>query len=329
MKPIHSNSSASSNDTSAAASAGYRGGRLRRVLLDQDGLRAPWGVLLFVAIFVGAIAGLALVSRRLLPMPAGDQALSVVNGAVMEAMQLASVALATIVLAWIERRSPFSYGLQGRARALRFAAGAVCGFMAISALVFALWEAGLLRFDAPAIHGARAWEYAAVWAAMFVMTGLFEESLLRGYLLCTLARWIGFWWGAVLLSALFGVLHVVSPDESIMGLVSAMLFGFVLCLSLWYTGSLWWAIGFHAAWDWGESYFYGAPDSGRLVEGVRLTAHAVGHPLLSGGTAGPEGSVLVLPLLAIGAFAMWGWWRRGARAPGIALRGESARGIDR
>ncbi|AOJ68215.1 MULTISPECIES: CPBP family intramembrane glutamic endopeptidase [Burkholderia] len=326
MEPIHSNSPAPSGRVSTSASMSTqtepRGGRLRRFFFGRDGLRAPWGAALFVAIFVGAIAAFAFVSHRLVPMPVGDEALPVANGAAMEAMQLASVALATFLLAWIERRSPFSYGLQGSARASRFAGGVVCGFAAISALVFALWQAGLLRFDAPAIHGARAWEYAAVWAAMFVMTGIFEESLLRGYLLHKLARWLGFWWGAVLLSALFGVLHAMSPDESIMGLASAMLFGLVFCLSLWYTGSLWWAIGFHAAWDWGESYFYGAPDSGRLVEGVRLTAHPVGHALLSGGAAGPEGSVLVLPLLAIIALAMWGWWGRGARASRVALRGQ-------
>ncbi|AJX32008.1 CAAX amino terminal protease self- immunity [Burkholderia oklahomensis] len=331
MEPIHSNSPAQSGgaSTSTSTSATRHGSRLRRIFFGHDGLRAPWGVLLFTAIFVGAIAGFAFVSHRLLPMPADDQALPVANGAAMEAMQLASVALATIVLAWIERRSPFSYGLRGRARASRFAAGVACGFAAISALVFALWQAGLLRFDAPAIHGIRAWEYAAVWAVMFLMTGIFEESLLRGYLLYTLARWLGFWWGAVLLSALFGVLHVVSPDESIMGLASAMLFGLVFCLSLWYTGSLWWAIGFHAAWDWGESYFYGAPDSGRLVEGVRLTAHPVGHALLSGGAAGPEGSVLVVPLLVVVVLAMRRWWGRDGRASRFEWRSIGGREAQR
>ena len=49
------------------------------------------------------------------------------------------------------------------------------------------------------------------------------------------------------------------------------------------TGSLWWAIGFHAAWDWGESYFYGTSDSGLMARGHLFGEHPVGKLLWSGG----------------------------------------------
>ena len=75
--------------------------------------------------------------------------------------------------------------------------------------------------------------------------------------------------------------------------------GFVFCLSLWYTKSLWWAIGFHAGWDWGQSYLYGTPDSGLLTQGHLRVSHSAGNRLLSGGATGPEGSLLILPLLIV------------------------------
>ena len=75
----------------------------------------------------------------------------------------------------------------------------------------------------------------------------------------------------------------------------------VFCLSLWRTGSLWWAIGFHAAWDWAESFLYGVSDSGTVIQNHLLNTHPLGRPIYSGGLTGPEGSLLVLPILALTA----------------------------
>ncbi|MGB8845772.1 MAG: CPBP family intramembrane glutamate endopeptidase, partial [Terracidiphilus sp.] len=74
---------------------------------------------------------------------------------------------------------------------------------------------------------------------------------------------------------------------------------FVFCMSVRFTGSAWWAIGCHAAWDWAETYFYGAVDSGMVGQGHLLSAAPSGNPLLSGGTDGPEGSLLGLPLMVL------------------------------
>jgi len=73
----------------------------------------------------------------------------------------------------------------------------------------------------------------------------------------------------------------------------------VFCFSLWRTGSLWWAIGFHASWDWGQSFLYGVADSGLMVQHHFLATHPVGKPLLSGGTTGPEGSIFIIAILVL------------------------------
>ena len=75
--------------------------------------------------------------------------------------------------------------------------------------------------------------------------------------------------------------------------------GFIFCVSIWLTGSAWWAIGCHAAWDWAETFFYGTADSGRVGTGHFLTTNPAGNALLSGGEAGPEGSLLVLGIMAL------------------------------
>lgn len=106
-----------------------------------------------------------------------------------------------------------------------------------------------------------------------------------------LASWIG--------SSLFGLVHTFNPGENWIGIFSAAAIGFVFCVSVKLTGSVWWAIGFHAAWDWGLTYFYGAADSGNPAQGHFLSTSPVGNALWSGGDAGPEGSLLILPLMVV------------------------------
>jgi hypothetical protein len=89
----------------------------------------------------------------------------------------------------------------------------------------------------------------------------------------------------------------------------------VFCVSIWATGSAWWAIGCHAGWDWAETYFYGTADSGLPAQSHYLTTSPAGNVLWSGGTDGPEGSLLVLGtilLLLLAVLAIYG--RKRARA---------------
>lgn len=155
-----------------------------------------------------------------------------------------------------------------------------------------------------------AWKDAFTWALTALLVGIVEESLLRGYLQFTLARALGFWWVAFLLSIAFALWHISNGGESLLGLVVVGFGGLVFCLSLWYARSLWWAIGFHAGWDWGQSYLYGTPDSGELASGHLLISRATGNPLWSGDSTGPEGSLLMLPLLVGIGLLMWAWWGR-------------------
>ncbi len=103
-----------------------------------------------------------------------------------------------------------------------------------------------------------------------------------------------FWYAAWVISTLFGFVHTSNNGEDWIGIFSAAAIGFVFCVSIWVTGSAWWAIGCHAAWDWGETFFYGTADSGLIPKDHFLTTGPAGNTFWSGGSVGPEGSVLVL-----------------------------------
>lgn len=289
---------------------------MHRVFIGPNGIRAGWGVLLFVVLYLFFFVVLSSVFRSQLV-----QARQLVTGLpvsvalILEVTQCVPAILATAIMALIERRRPLAYGYEGKHRAVRFVSGLLLGFVALSVFLLVLWKAGLLAFDGQVLHGRAIVKYAFGWGLMFFMAALFEETTLRGYLQFTLTRGIGFWWAALLLSLLFGFSHGSNPGETHVGLFSAAAIGLVFCLSLWYTGSLYWALGFHAGWDWAQSYFYGTSDSGLVVQGHLLGTHPIGPKLWSGGTTGPEGSLLVLPLVGIFVLLMWLWWGRRLQSP--------------
>jgi hypothetical protein len=134
----------------------------------------------------------------------------------------------------------------------------------------------------------------------------------------------GFWQAAWVTSTLFGFLHTFNGGENLVGIFAAAAMGFVFCVSVRVTGSAWWAIGCHAAWDWGESYFYGTADSGMVVKGHYLTTSPAGNALWSGGADGPEGSLLVLGVILLLLAALIILYGRGRLAPATASLEQAA-----
>lgn len=289
---------------------------LRKIFWGQDGLRAGWSLLIFVAIFAGLAFCINLTLRKLgVPRPDPTADLTPLFGIIAEGSSFLLLVVVTWIMSKIERRSFAVYGMGDRRKLAHFLAGMAWGIVAISALIFMLRRAGFLVMDTRLIFGADILRYGAIWLFVFFLVGLLEENLTRGYVQYTLTRGLaaiyqkvfktrhsaalGFWTSAIIFSFLFGLGHKSNPGESPIGLLAAGLAGLVFCLSLWRTGSLWWAIGIHTSWDWGQSFLYGVADSGLMVEHHLFATHAVGKPILSGGATGPEGSIFVLGVLAL------------------------------
>jgi uncharacterized protein len=266
-----------------------------------------------------------------------------------ELFQVILLVLCVAIVAAIERRSILDYNLRGPSRVKHFFSGLVVGFAALSALVGAMAWGGWLHFGPVALQGSLVFKYAAIWGAVFLLVGCFEEGTMRCYLQSTLTRGINFWWAASLIalmcgflifrikgngawgvyviallgllpclwlqwskspqsgfwqaawftSTLFGFGHTGNNGENWVGIFAAAFIGFVFCVSIWLTGSAWWAIGCHASWDWAETYFYGTADSGLIAPGHLLSTTTGGNPLWSGGTDGPEGSLLIIPIVLL------------------------------
>ena len=294
--------STSSAQSVPAFAAATQPSYARTLFLGSDGLRPGWGLVFY------ALGYYPL--RQLSEWLAYSQALGGGLWATLwgELGMFFAAVIPALVLMRIERRPWRSYGLPVRSLFGKlFWTGALWGFAGITLLMTALYELHAFTFGHVVEHGFRLAKFAVFWAVMFLAVGLFEEFFFRGYSQFTLARGIGFWPSAFALSCTFGLLHLGNDGEQWPGLLAAAAIGFFFCLTLRRTGSLWFAVGFHAAWDWGESFFYSERDSGMRSPGHLLSSSLHGPAWLSGGSVGPEGSVLCFAVIAMlwGAFA----WR--------------------
>lgn len=291
---------------------------LRWVFLGADGLRAGWSLIIFIALMYALLKGVNALSHLMHLSPQGNANNANITPIFAVLGELPPF-LVTLFAAWImskiERRPNSVYGLGGARKLPHFFAGLAWGVTCLSLLVLTLWKTGLLVIDNRLLFGSDALRYGAIWLFSFLLVGLLEEYLTRGYLQYTLTRglagiykWafktphstaLGFWTTALIFSILFGLGHGKNPGESPIGLLSAGLAAMVFCLSLWRTGSLWWAIGFHTSWDWAQSFLYGVADSGLMVQHHLLATHPVGKPLFSGGATGPEGSLFIIAILTL------------------------------
>lgn len=293
------------------------------VFRGPDGIRAGWRGLIFLAIVTALFMTLFAFAQLLSRGGGGAMSMTMLTPiglSISEGAIFLFTSIAALIMARIEHRKYGEYGLPGRsAFGKNFWIGSFVGFLAISGSLLGIFALHGFQLTGIAIHGSTILAATAAWSAAFVLVGLSEEFAFRGYLLFTLKTGMGFWPSAVLLSALFGLAHATNPGETKFGLFSVVLFGLLFCLFLRRTGNLWWAVGFHAGWDWGQTFFYGVPDSGILPYHNLFNCAFNGPQWLTGGSVGPEASIFTPIVLAIVAIL----FHLGYREKSI-LWGESA-----
>jgi membrane protease YdiL (CAAX protease family) len=288
------------------------------ILKGPNGLRAGWQLLIFYAIFAplyyGADRIVDALTEKLHTAPMG----SPLGGTVMMGIFLVALLLASGIVARIEGRTIADYGLPWR-RAFcgQFWLGAAFSFASLTVLLLAIHLAGAFSFGSLALHGADIWKYGVFWTVPLFLSAVLEDFFYRGYLLFTLTTGIGFWPAAVVTSLWMGGMHYLNPGGHGLGPVAAFLYCMVTCVVIRRTGDLWMALGLHAAWSWGEVFFYGVVSSGFPGQGHLLNSNFHGPAWLTGGTFGPEASWPSMALLVVWGI-LFSAGLRGVKYPNLA-----------
>jgi uncharacterized protein len=269
-----------------------------KLFVGKEGLRAGWRLLLYSVIFFGFWVGFVFLLGQILRPARG--VFSPSYQFFGEFASFLAVFLAAWIMAKLEARPVGVYGLPARgAFGKLFWQGCLFGLFEIFALIGLIAAFGGYSFGTLAEHGEAIVQWALFWILFFIVVGLFEEFFFRGYSLYTMADGIGFWPAAVLLSLGFGAVHHQNRGEDWVGIIGVTFVGLFWSFTLKRTGSLWFAVGMHATFDFGETFLFSVPDSGMVFPGHLSNATLHGPNWLTGGTPGPEASIFDFLILAL------------------------------
>ncbi|XGV97879.1 MAG: lysostaphin resistance A-like protein [Leptolyngbya sp. BL-A-14] len=189
---------------------------------------------------------------------------------------------------FVERRPVSELSLPGMGRELGI--GLLIGFGLMTACFLIAIAFGLYR-----IEGIASWQnlFKVTWGT--VTTPFGEELLFRGVVFRILEGVFGGWVAMVLSSVWFGYAHSGADGETFAGIAAiALVFGPMLAAPYMLTRRLWMGIGIHLAWNYTMGKVYSGSVSGTgQMEGLFKSTFQ-GPELLTGGSAGMEGSLIAV-----------------------------------
>ncbi len=255
------------------------------LLLDADNrLRAGWRVLLYFLSVIIVYYLLAVLANLTHIVPSQS----------LLFLFYIAVALATfLMLRFIDKKRFASVGFPFHGKVWKeilfgFLIGAVMiGIVAgVELLVGALKLA--LRPDVGIVLLIRNFGLSFIFFAYFAMG---EELMFRGYPFQAFIEGIGPFGATVLMSLIFGALHLTNPDASFFSTVNTMLAGGFLSVAYLKTRTLYFPFGLHFSWNFVQSFFLSLPVSGLLTNRTIFIPTDYGPDWLTGGRYGPEGGV--------------------------------------
>ena len=222
----------------------------------------------------------------------------------------AATALALYLWVRLKERRPFAT-VGFRSRPSGIVLGAVVGFgmFAVVALGGAVTGQTTLEARQPTVALAGG---VLLALAGFVVQGSTEEILTRGYLMqATVRRW-GLVAGVAVQAVVFALLHGLNPGSGVLALVNLVLVAVFLAGWALLEGGLWGVCAWHAVWNWTQGNVWGLLVSGHPITTSLLVTRASpgASGLVTGGRFGPEGGLLVTPVLVVGIAVVALVWRR-------------------
>jgi len=195
--------------------------------------------------------------------------------------------------------------LCGRWRA-ELALGLAIGTAMMLAVAGAEWALGAAKFSwsGEPLTSLCRWGGGGFVVIAFAATN--EEIVFRGYPFQRLVESIGAPGAILILSVLFGAVHLGNPNATWVGAVNTALVGIPFSVAYLRTRMLWLPIGMHFAWNFVQGFVLGLPVSGMAVPVSVLHAEATGPVSVTGGAYGPEAGLLTTAviLLATGYLAV-------------------------
>jgi len=281
--------------------------KFKQTFINRFGhIRAGWRFLLYLALTAVIALPLQIFGKSLKNyMPASEGFNSpfiMVNYILINA---SFILAAYILLRWIDKRPFGSLGLnfsEGWVKELSIGVGIGFGLLTLMFVIF--WITGLVEVTAGKMNSVVAVTMFN-FLIVFILAGLFEELLIRGYPFQVFIEGSNKWIAMISLSSVFSILHMFNPNFSAAAAVNIFLGGMLISIAYLKTRALWMPTGLHFAWNWTQGPLWGMNVSGIDIENSFLVSTTQGHDLLSGGEFGAEGSLITAVVIAGLCWYLW------------------------
>lgn len=271
----------------------------------ENRLKAGWRISIFFALLVAFSSGIMLGLEIVLggrPAPGlGREFVMIGTAAVVITLLLGPARR------FLDKRDVLSLGLRFDALAVK---DLLFGW-ALSGIMAGIFFTTLVLTDSLEVSSV-AWNETGWmvpllgWFALYLLVGYWEELLFRGYLFDNFVAGMGLFWAILVSCLLYGLMHMGNPNASLLSGTIIIMFGFLRLFGLLSTKQLWLSMGMHMGWNFFQGTIFGFGASGH--DGFHLVHQTTnGASWWTGGEFGPEASVLIIPILAFGLYAMHLW----------------------
>jgi membrane protease YdiL (CAAX protease family) len=271
-------------------------------LLDDGRLRSGWRFL--VSVFLVFVANFVAGNLSVLIAGRHYRLQEVIYRPLLMLLELAAFLFITRLFDQPEG-SPWAYIGLPRQRWLRDSLrGAALGFAMVSLAVATIGSFFDLRIKADVNLRTLLMSLAVV--GVILTAAMAEELMFRGYPFQRLVEGLGATGAILVLSALFGAVHMQNPHVSdnrwvqVFAFSNTLFIGVVLALAYLRTKALWFPWGLHFGWNATLGLVYGLPVSGINQFAVMVKGKASGPEWFLGGSYGLEGGMLGTLVILLG-----------------------------
>lgn len=206
---------------------------------------------------------------------------------------------------FVEHRKISTMGFCGNDVVRQYIKGLLIGIGAFGAAYLLCLVTGSVKFDGTAADVIPA--YILLYFGGYMIQGMAEEIVCRGFLMVSLSRKYTVWFSAAMSSLLFLSLHFANDGMTLLSMINLFLFGMFLALLFVESGNIWVVAAMHSVWNFLQGNIFGVQVSGLAKQNsVFDTTFVEGHGAIHGGSFGMEGGLAVTVVLFVGIRLIYG-----------------------
>lgn len=217
---------------------------------------------------------------------------------------------------WLDKKSFISLGLKWNIQSLKdlvfgFVLSAVMAGLFFTILIyFGLIEFNGINFNSMNLNGGNNFDFIKFMSVMsigslclilleHILVGYWEELVFRGYLFQNMIDGLGIKTAIIISCLLYGFIHYANPNATVLSSLILISFGFLRLYGYLSTKMLWLSMGMHIGWNFFQGPIFGFTASGHKKATLLQHTFVSKEQYLTGGEFGPEGSILIIPIIIL------------------------------